>query len=352
MDLSNYVTDSELEALQEELANFKTSTNSTLSAKLGKNEAEGIYAKKTDISDFITSNVANSTFATKDSVEELGTTVNTLSTTVGNKADQGTVNGLTSTVNNLSSTVGSVSSTVEDLVNSVDDLTTTIDTKADKDTVNSLSVTVGNKADKSALSDYAKTSDLSNYVPITRTINGKGLSNNITLKAIDVDAPSTEVFNNLSGSVSSLSTTVGDIAEEIKGLVSDAELSEALALKQNVLVSGTHIKTINGNTLLGSGDLKIDAVSTDALNSAVTSINATIDDLRTDIVENTKDITNLNGAESLTGSVKNVAKSYADAAKSSSKTYVDGKLESVNLSIETINSSITSINTNLDNKAN
>lgn len=38
---------------------------------------------------------------------------------------------------------------------------------------------------------------------------------------------------------------------------SDAQLSTGLATKQNTLVSGTNIKTVNGGSLLGSGDLVI-----------------------------------------------------------------------------------------------
>ena len=46
---------------------------------------------------------------------------------------------------------------------------------------------------------------------------------------------------------------------DITGTLSDqTDLQNALDDKQNILVSGTNIKTINGNTVLGSGDLVID----------------------------------------------------------------------------------------------
>ena len=44
----------------------------------------------------------------------------------------------------------------------------------------------------------------------------------------------------------------------ISGTLSNqTDLSTALSLKQNTLVSGTNIKTINSNSLLGSGDLVV-----------------------------------------------------------------------------------------------
>ena len=54
-------------------------------------------------------------------------------------------------------------------------------------------------------------------------------------------------------------TVGGSVAwGSITGTLSDqTDLQTALNAKQNTLVSGTNIKTINGNTLLGSGDLTI-----------------------------------------------------------------------------------------------
>jgi hypothetical protein len=40
-------------------------------------------------------------------------------------------------------------------------------------------------------------------------------------------------------------------------LNTDKAETSALATKQDTLVSGTNIKTVNGNSLLGSGDLTI-----------------------------------------------------------------------------------------------
>ena len=44
------------------------------------------------------------------------------------------------------------------------------------------------------------------------------------------------------------------------GEVSQAELNSALALKQDTLVSGTNIKTVNSTSILGSGNIDIDSL--------------------------------------------------------------------------------------------
>jgi hypothetical protein len=42
----------------------------------------------------------------------------------------------------------------------------------------------------------------------------------------------------------------------------DVSLATSLSVKQNTLISGTNIKTINGNSILGSGDLNVTSSST------------------------------------------------------------------------------------------
>lgn len=69
-----------------------------------------------------------------------------------------------------------------------------------------------------------------------------------------------------------ISIPIGDL---IDGLVSEEQLESALEEKQDTLVSGTNIKTINGTTLLGSGnyafDVDFDENSTNALENRVIS---------------------------------------------------------------------------------
>ena len=48
-----------------------------------------------------------------------------------------------------------------------------------------------------------------------------------------------------------------DNGTEFARVMTDKSVASELATKQATLVSGTNIKTINGNSLLGSGDLPI-----------------------------------------------------------------------------------------------
>lgn len=137
-------------------------------------------------------------------------------------------------------------------------------------------------AAQGALADSAvQPSDLNNYVPNTRTVNGKALSFNITLNYSDVGAlASTTTINDLtttaqqnvlnSGITSSDVTLIGTALQPndnitqltnnagyITGITS-SDISTALGYTpQEQLVSATNIKTINGASILGSGDLQV-----------------------------------------------------------------------------------------------
>lgn len=76
------------------------------------------------------------------------------------------------------------------------------------------------------------------YVPITRTINGYPLSTNISLNKTDVGL----------GNV--------DNTSDANKPVSTAQAA-SIATKQATLVSGSNIKTVNSNNLLGSGDISV-----------------------------------------------------------------------------------------------
>ena len=64
------------------------------------------------------------------------------------------------------------------------------------------------------------------------------------------------------GAETSLSTDLGTEIAERK--TADAGLSGEIAKKQDILVSGANIKTINGQSLLGSGDLPVQGVASDS----------------------------------------------------------------------------------------
>lgn len=95
--------------------------------------------------------------------------------------------------------------------------------------------------------------DLSGLVPNTRTVNTKALSSDVTLTTADI-ADSTDkryvTDANLMTIGNQSGTNTGDNA--VNSLYSGLATS-----KQDTLVSGTNIKTINGNDILGSGDLTI-----------------------------------------------------------------------------------------------
>lgn len=85
--------------------------------------------------------------------------------------------------------------------------------------------------------------DLSGLVPKTTTVNGVALNTNITLVPANIGLGNVD---NTSDANKPISTAV----------------ATALGGKQATLVSATNIKTINGNTLLGSGDLVVSGSGT------------------------------------------------------------------------------------------
>ena len=112
-----------------------------------------------------------------------------------------------------------------------------------------------------------------------KTINGTSIlgSGNITIEAagepIDLSGYYTKTeVDNLNNSQD---TTISGLDSRIKTLEDNpvdlseyykkSEVNEALGDKQDTLVSGTSIKTINGESILGSGDITIEAGSSDGL---------------------------------------------------------------------------------------
>lgn len=56
--------------------------------------------------------------------------------------------------------------------------------------------------------------------------------------------------------------------------IKDAEARSELSNKQNTLVSGTNIKTINGNSLLGSGNITISGGGSDVEEYSIAEVEA------------------------------------------------------------------------------
>lgn len=65
--------------------------------------------------------------------------------------------------------------------------------------------------------------------------------------------------------------TTYDVKDTVSGYATTEAMNSALAEKQNSLVSGTNIKTVNGNSLLGSGNVSIPTAKDYAQNNEESS---------------------------------------------------------------------------------
>lgn len=104
-----------------------------------------------------------------------------------------------------------------------------------------------------ALSDYAHTSDLDDYLTKSEASSTYATESSVNSLETSVTAINQNITN-LQESVTNIEGSVADL----DNYVTDEELTQGLAGKQNTLVSGTSIKTINGQSLLGSGNITIE----------------------------------------------------------------------------------------------
>lgn len=126
------------------------------------------------------------------------------------------------------------------LVETVSNQATTISTLATK---NELSTGLAGKLDNAAASGF---------VPTTRKVNGVALDQDITITATDPNAATKEELNGLATTVANKA----DVSALANFATTDA-LSSGLSGKQETLVSGTNIKTVNGQSILGNGNIEI-----------------------------------------------------------------------------------------------
>jgi len=95
--------------------------------------------------------------------------------------------------------------------------------------------------------------DLSGLVPNTRTINTKALSSDVILTTADIADSTNKRYvtdANLTTIGNQSGTNTGDNA-------TNTQYSGLATSKQDTLVSGTNIKTINSTTILGSGNISV-----------------------------------------------------------------------------------------------
>ena len=110
-----------------------------------------------------------------------------------------------------------------------------------------------------ALEPYAQTTAVT--ASINAAVSGKADTSTVQNIASDVATVSGDV-NTLSGSVNTLTGNVnalsGDVANKADTTAVTASIAEAVSGKQDTLISGTNIKTINNESILGSGNITIE----------------------------------------------------------------------------------------------
>lgn len=366
-DLSVYLTAEDLESINNSISSLQTSVSNLDAAKLDVTAAENTYAKKAEIPSldgYLTTTAADNKYATIATTNDLQEEVDDLSTTVSNKADLSVLSGYVTTtqlatkqdkIDDLATIRSGASlgatalqeSDLDEVNESISDLNTALTGK--QATISDLE-TIRSGAALGATA--VQPSTLNNYVPTSRTINSKKLTENITLSASDVGAPTTDQFDDLQ-------TTVNgklDSSTASNTYATKTDLSDGLATKQATLVSGTNIKTIEGQSLLGSGDIQITAsqvgaYTTDEVDTKVTSLTSSINSVSSQATTNKNAIATLNGAETTTGSVKAIAKSYADAAEADANAYADGITTNLNNQIAKHEEDVTAINNKFNSYA-
>lgn len=131
-------------------------------------------------------------------------------------------------------------------------------TKLNPDTIIDGSITV-DKLDTDIQTSLHKADSALQSETYTGTIEGVAINGVYIAKSgvaeIPIATTSTYGVTTLSGSTSSTSTSVAATASAVK---SAYDLANG---KQDKLISGTNIKTINGTSILGSGDITISGES-------------------------------------------------------------------------------------------
>lgn len=102
-----------------------------------------------------------------------------------------------------------------------------------------------------------------------RSTAGTGRGEEIPFASIPalIGVYTTAEVDSIIGGIDGLTATDIDTLAEINAILTDADLASVsyvdteLSAKQDILVSGTNIKTVNGSSLLGPGDLTVSGLS-------------------------------------------------------------------------------------------
>ena len=222
-----------------------------------------------------------------------------------------------STTDYVNNKVAALVDGAPEALNTLDELAAALKDNADIVTI--LENSIGNKADKSSLSTVAISgsyNDLSNKPTIPSevtesTISGWGFTKNTgTYSKPSSGIPKSDLSNELQISLGKADTALQSYTEQYKGTVTGVKINgsskspsngivdlgtvitshQDISGKQDILISGTNIKTINGQSILGSGNIIIEGGTgnSDANVQAVDEISTIIDvDLDKYIVETT-----------------------------------------------------------------
>lgn len=135
------------------------------------------------------------------------------------------------------------------------------------------------------LSDYITEAELNNLL--------SGITSNIT--NLQNNSATKTALNDLSKTVSSLQTTMSSKADlsDLDDYVTIDNFNSGLSSKQATLISGTNIKTIEGNSILGSGNIQITAEQVGTYTSS--EIDDKISTLNTEIGKKATKSTTLSG---------------------------------------------------------
>ena len=212
-----------------------------------------------------------SDYYTKEATNEL----------LNNKADKITVTELAT---KLKEDTDKINKDITDLGNRVDSIPViTVDTEMNSESTNpvqnrtitsaitNLSNSVDEKlSNKQPKGDYALKSDLTplatksevaeDVAQLNASLNEKQPKGDYALKT-EIPTKVSQLSNDKNYQ------TAEDVNSATEGLATKAEVNS----KQDTLVSGTNIKTINGNSLLGSGNIEIQGGSTIAVDSSLST---------------------------------------------------------------------------------
>ena len=121
------------------------------------------------------------------------------------------------------------------------------------------------EAQENIASEATAREEKDNVLQAASDANAKAISAEVTAREDGDSALSTRIDTEVARAMeaeTSLSTNLGTEIAERK--TADAGLSGEIAKKQDLLVSGTNIKTVNGYSLLGGGDLSVSGGASDS----------------------------------------------------------------------------------------